>query len=59
MNKPGDVDPRYLVSMSETLLIFLPKSVRRYIGTIGPQFMEEKYKVILYSCLSSVTERIK
>ncbi|KAK3777209.1 hypothetical protein RRG08_047829 [Elysia crispata] len=44
MNKPGDVDPRYLVSASETLLVFLPVSARRYISSIGPQFMLEKYR---------------
>ncbi|KAK3777208.1 hypothetical protein RRG08_047828 [Elysia crispata] len=44
MNKPGDVDPRYLVSASETLLVFLPVSARLYISSVGPQFMLEKYR---------------
>ncbi|GFS22911.1 hypothetical protein ElyMa_005120700 [Elysia marginata] len=48
MNKPGDVDPRYLVSVSESLLVFLPGPVRRYISSLGPQFMQDKYKVSYY-----------
>ncbi|RUS90993.1 hypothetical protein EGW08_001210 [Elysia chlorotica] len=44
MNRPGDVDPRYLISMSETLLIFLPGPMKRWLSSIGPQYMDEKYK---------------
>uniref|UniRef100_A0A0B6ZWN2 Sodium-coupled monocarboxylate transporter 1 n=1 Tax=Arion vulgaris TaxID=1028688 RepID=A0A0B6ZWN2_9EUPU len=44
MNKPGDVDPRYLISVSESLLIFLPGPVKKYLSSIGPQFMKEEYK---------------
>ncbi|CAG5131129.1 unnamed protein product [Candidula unifasciata] len=44
MNKPGDVDPRYLISVSESLLIFLPRPVKRYLSSIGPQYIKEEYK---------------
>ncbi|GFR88092.1 sodium-coupled monocarboxylate transporter 1, partial [Elysia marginata] len=44
MNRPGEVDPRYLISLTDTILFFLPGSVRQWIKSIGPQYMEEKYK---------------
>ncbi|KAH9512752.1 Sodium-dependent multivitamin transporter [Bulinus truncatus] len=44
MNKPGDVDPRYLASMTDTLLIFLPKRLRRWISSMGPQFIKDEYR---------------
>ena len=42
-NKPGDVDPRYLVSVIDTLLFFLPSKIRKHISSIGPQFMDKKH----------------
>ncbi|CAL1531976.1 unnamed protein product [Lymnaea stagnalis] len=43
-NKPGDVDPRYLISMSGVLLICLPSRLKKYIRSIGPQYIKEEYK---------------
>jgi len=42
-NKPGDVDPRYLIPVSK-FLFFLPASVREKISSIGPQFIKDEYK---------------
>ncbi|XP_012944538.1 uncharacterized protein LOC106013411 [Aplysia californica] len=44
LNKPGDVDPRYLISVVDTFLIFLPPSLKRWLSGLGTQFMDEKYK---------------
>ncbi|RUS91210.1 hypothetical protein EGW08_001016 [Elysia chlorotica] len=45
MNKPGDVDPRYLISVSESLLFFLPAPVRRWVSSLGPQYMDDIYRL--------------
>ncbi|KAK0061081.1 sodium-coupled monocarboxylate transporter 1 [Biomphalaria pfeifferi] len=44
MNKPGDVDPRYLASMTDTVFIFIPVCIRRRIRCIGPQYIKDEYK---------------
>ncbi|KAK3776312.1 hypothetical protein RRG08_039898 [Elysia crispata] len=44
MNRPGDVNPRYLLSASEALLFFVPRRVRRWISSLGPQYMADEYK---------------
>ncbi|XP_059139448.1 sodium-coupled monocarboxylate transporter 1-like [Physella acuta] len=44
MNKPGDVDPRYLISMSGTMLICFPKPVIKFFSSMGPQYMREEFK---------------
>ncbi|BFZ06708.1 hypothetical protein BsWGS_09747 [Bradybaena similaris] len=44
MNRPGDVDPRYLISFSESILILFPRPVKRYLSSLGPQYMKEEYK---------------
>ncbi|CAL1546439.1 unnamed protein product [Lymnaea stagnalis] len=43
-NKPGDVDPRYLIGMSGTFLICWPKKIQDYVGSLGPQYIREEYK---------------
>ncbi|RUS69050.1 hypothetical protein EGW08_023188 [Elysia chlorotica] len=44
MNKPGDVNPRYLISASESLLFFLPWRVRRLVSSLGPQYMADEHR---------------
>ncbi|XP_035825117.1 sodium-coupled monocarboxylate transporter 1 [Aplysia californica] len=44
MNKPGDVDPRYLIPISDILFICFPKSFKNKMASFGPQFMKEEYK---------------
>ncbi|KAK3782992.1 hypothetical protein RRG08_058051 [Elysia crispata] len=44
MNEPGDVDPKYLTSVTESFLFFLPASVRRWISSFGPQFMDDTHR---------------
>ena len=41
-NKPGDVNPSCLVSVSDTVLFFLPGKIRHRVSSLGPQFMEDK-----------------
>lgn len=43
-NKPGDVDPRYLATATDTFLFFLPPPLKRWLSSRGPQFRDDKYK---------------
>lgn len=43
-NKPGDVDPRLLVAISDIFFFWLPASLRQRISSLGPQFIKEEYK---------------
>lgn len=44
LNQPGDVDPKYLISVTESFLCFLPGPLRRWVKGRGPQFMEDIYR---------------
>lgn len=59
MNKPGEVDPRYLISVSESLLIFLPRPIKKFLSSIGPQYMKPEYKVCDLLTLFSVQTRFR